>query len=263
MRRRAFLQTMGTGAACSLGTYWLSKRSRFSGSSYIQMGTSVTGGLDPSAAITPAIVGNRLDMPGINAGVPGACAGTHKFPEINYRDLYSLVDAITSGDWAMQKAANTAPLKEPIFRLMTADLSKPTYLGLEYGTNDFSYGRPLGMSTDTTCGTFKGALNYSLAKLSTEFPEVHMFLITPAWLLNFENRDSDTYPNEIGVHLKEYVDGMIEIAALHHVPCLDMWRNLGVNFHNYKKFTFDGTHPRDICAARRGELIASFMNSVF
>jgi hypothetical protein len=79
----------------------------------------------------------------------------------------------------------------------------------------------------------------------------------PAWMLTFDGRDSDEYPNEIGSFLKEYVEAMIRIAELHHIPCLDMWRNLGNNKTNYKTFTLDSVHPNDFGAEGRGQLIAS------
>jgi lysophospholipase L1-like esterase len=263
MGRRKFLQSLGVAAISAGATYWTVKKTSFSIGTYVQMGTSVTSGVTPSANITPSIVGDRLGMLGINAGMPGACTGQNKYPEIEYRSLYRLVDAIISGSWTAQKAEEDPSLKANLSRLMTADLSKVSYLGLEYGTNDFNYSRPLGANRDATCETFKGALNYSLKKLAVAFPRLRLFLITPAWRLNVEELDSDTHPNEIGLFLKEYVDGMLEIAALHHIPCLDMWRTLGLNIDNYKTFTFDGTHPNADGARRRGEVIASFIKAAF
>jgi lysophospholipase L1-like esterase len=58
-------------------------------------------------------------------------------------------------------------------------------------------------------------------------------------------------------------DAMIKVAELNHIPCLDMWRCLGVNQFNYKTFTVDGTHPTAEGARRRGEAIASFINATF
>ena len=83
------------------------------------------------------------------------------------------------------------------------------------------------------------------------------------WRLNLEDLDSDTHPNSRGIFLREYVDAMLETAALNHVPCLDMWRTLGLGINNYKSFTYDGTHPNEAGAIRRGEAIAAFMSSVF
>lgn len=56
---------------------------------------------------------------------------------------------------------------------------------------------------------------------------------------------------------------MVDTAALNHIPCLDMWRTLGLGVNNYKRFAYDGTHPNETGAIRRGEAIAAFINSVF
>jgi hypothetical protein len=103
------------------------------GGAYVQMGTSVTAGVAASADITPMVVGDRLGMLGINAGLPGACAGRNKYPQIDCRSLYCLVDAITSGDWTEQNGENEPSAKVNVARLKTANFSKITYLGLEYG----------------------------------------------------------------------------------------------------------------------------------
>jgi lysophospholipase L1-like esterase len=92
---------------------------------------------------------------------------------------------------------------------------------------------------------------------------LRLFLITPAWCLNFEDFDSDTHPNKSGILLREYVAAVLEVAALNRVPCLDMWRTLGINATNYKTFTYDGTHPNETGARIRGEVIASFISSAF
>jgi lysophospholipase L1-like esterase len=81
--------------------------------------------------------------------------------------------------------------------------------------------------------------------------------------LNFEDLDSDSHPIEGGIFLKQYVDAMVEVAASKGVPCLNMWRMLGISAINYKSFTADGTHPNETGARIRGEVIASFINSVF
>lgn len=263
MNRRELLKYSGAAAISAGATYLAVKRPGFSRGTYIQMGTSITSGVVPDAGITPSIVGDRLGILGINAGMPGACTGHHKYPQIDNRSLYCLVDGIISGDWIAQRAEEEPSSKVSLSHLMTADLSKVTYLGLEYGTNDFNYARPLGTNSDATLETFKGALNYSLKKLAMAFPRLRLFLIAPAWRLNFEDLDSDIHPNEIGIFLKEYVDGMLDIASLHHVPCLDMWRTLGLNIDNYKTFTVDGLHPNEEGARRRGDVIASFIMATF
>jgi lysophospholipase L1-like esterase len=264
MDRRSFLLNLGISGSAILASYWLTHRTHFSGGYYIQMGTSVTAGFAPTTSLTPTVVGDRLGIPALNVGFHGACAGMHKFPDLNPVSLYSLVDAIVSGDWSQQLALFKNEQRDiGLSRLMTANFKAGTYIGLEYGTNDFHYDRPIGSDNDFSKETFKGALNYSIQKFLTAYPSTRLFLIAPPWTLNQDNLDSDHNPNSIGVFLKEYVDAMIKISELNHIPCLDMWRLLGINKNNYLTFFPDGTHPNTEGARRRGEMIASFMNSVF
>lgn len=252
-------------AVASAASYWLARRSRFSGGVYVQMGTSVTAGsLTKHSDSTPALIGSRLGMGAVNAAIPGSCAGLHKFPDANLTSLCSLADAIVSNDWTAHSGRTGNTMRDiAVSRLMTADFRSVTHLGLEYGTNDFRYDRPIGLDTDYGGETFKGALNYSIQELLRAFPALRVFLITPAWMLTMDERDSDYFPNERGSFLKEYVEAMIRVAELNHIPCLNVWRTLGVNKSNYRTFTFDSVHPNEFGAARRAELIASFMAATF
>lgn len=241
-------------------------RSRFIGGLYVQMGTSITAGLRaPDAYRTPAIVGERLGIPAVNVGFEGSCAGPHVYPNFEDLSLYRLADAIVSRDWSRQEGSwPDDETKSPIIaKFKKIDFGKVSHLGLEYGTNDFKLAMPIGSTSDATGETFKGAINYSIRRLLTAFPALRLFLITPAWQLNQADLDSDSHPNSAGIFLREYVDAMLDVSAVQHVPCCDMWRTLGINKFNYKSYAFDGTHPNAAGAERRGNAIASFMNSVF
>lgn len=227
------------------------------------MGTSVTAGVIPQATVTPTVVGDRLGMPAINAAFDGACAGRNKYPAMEHRSLYRLVDSVVSGDFSAQQVEEVPRLKEHASRLATCDFSKVVYLGLEYGTNDFRYERPIGAGTDKTTETFEGALNYSLRKLLASFPRLRVFLITPSWQIEDGSLDRDVAPNSDGLLLTNYVDAILKVSEENHIPCLDMWRNLGLNASNYTAFSLDGVHPNQAGAVMRGNLIASFMETVF
>ena len=260
MDRRSFLQSLGLVGVTAGTTYWLARpRVRRPKGVYVQMGTSITAGIHaPGAYLTPVIVGSRLNLTPINVGFSGAGAGVYQRPANDDFSLRELVDAITSGDWSAQDrsiASMAGGNQAQLARIKTVDFSRVTHLGLEYGTNDFTVCAPLA--------AFKESLNYSVEKLLASFPKARVFLITPAWLLNFEELDSDTHPNQSGIFLKQYVDAMISVATATGVPCLDMWRTLGINATNYKAFTFDGTHPNETGARIRGEVIASFISSAF
>jgi GDSL-like Lipase/Acylhydrolase family len=270
MNRRSLLQSIGLVAAGAGATWgiqrWHAHRKQPLSGVYVQMGTSITAGLHaPGANMTPIIVGRRLNLTPVNVGIDGTCAAAVGLTR-DALSLCGLVDATISRDWSAQDAALTD--YEPVVgttlsHFKEVNFAKVAYLGLEYGPNDFTLGAPIGTSADTTRDTFKGALNYSIRKLLATYPDLRLFLIAPSWRLNYEDRDSDTNPNARGIFLREYVDAVVETAGLNHVPCLDMWRTLGLGINNYKHYTFDGTHPNEVGAIRRGEAIAAFMRSVF
>ncbi len=260
MDRRSFLQSIGLIGLTAATTYLLSRpRVRQPKGMYVQMGTSVTAGLHaPGANLTPIVVGERLGVVPVNVGFDGACAGAYGRPHSDNFSLCRLVDAIISGDWAAQNTSmpfigngNEASLA----RIKTVDFNQISQIGLEYGTNDFTLCAPLA--------AFEESLSYSVRKLLIAFPKARVFLITPAWRLNFQELDTNTHANEKGIFLKQYVDIMVSVATAAGVPCLDMWRTLGINSTNYRFFSPDSVHPNETGARVRGEVIASFLRSAF
>jgi lysophospholipase L1-like esterase len=263
MDRRGFLQNFGlvglTAAASSAGTYWLTRPAKIPPRGiYVQMGTSIT----EIGSKTPIVVGSRLNLIPVNLGLHGACAGIYEGCNPS-NSLCSLVDAIVSGDWSKQVQENTfEPNMRAIARAKAVDFSNVTHLGLEYGPNDFTLCGPIG-ACDQQKTTFKGALTYSLQKLSSAFPELRIFLIAPAWERNYEDLDADLHPNKAGIFLREYVAALLDAAAVNRVPCLDLWSKMSTNIRNFRTFTHDGTHPTEAGAIRRGEMIAAFVNATF
>lgn len=147
---------------------------------------------------------------------------------------------------------------------MTTGFDSVTHIGLEYGTNDFRYDRPIGTNSDSCKETFKGALNFSIRALLHRYPNVRVFLMTPWWMPTFDGRDSDEHPNDEGHFLVEYVRAMQRVAEINHIPCLDLWATSGVSKANIHDFTVDdGTHLNDAGAIRRADMIAKFMRAVF
>lgn len=260
MKRRTVLQGIGLVGLTAGTTFWLSRpRVRRPRGVYVQMGTSITAGLHaPGANLTPFTVGSRLNLTPINLGFDGACAGAFQRPYIDDFSLCKLVDSIISSGWNSQDKSMTFindGNEAALARIKTVDFNQVTHIGLEYGTNDFTVCAPIA--------TFRDWLNYAIRKLLTAFPKARLILITPAWQLNFEDLDTDTHPNQSGIFLRQYVETMVSVAAATGIPCLDMWRTLGINAVNYKAFTFDGRHPNETGAIIRGEVIASFISSAF
>jgi len=257
-----------TGAAISCS---VAQNERLIGGLYAQMGTSITAGLRaPDAYRAPAIVGERLQIDAVNVGFESTYTGIGIHDDFDQLSLLALSEAIVSADWSKQDIAVSRlstledETKPPILRkLKGIDFSKVTYLGLEYGTNDFTLNVPIGKDSDTSGTTFKGALSQAVRKLTSTYPMMKIFFITPAWFLDEKDRDTDYNANKAGHFLKDYVDAMLEIADINRIHCLDMWRTLGVNKDTYNEFTFDSKHPNAKGAQRRGELTASFITKVY
>lgn len=263
MERREFLRIAAAAAVCSGVGFYAGRVSRFSPARYVQLGTSLTAGSGTKYnGRIPELVARQLgmDSTGINGGFPGSCAGDHKFPSLNPVSLFAISNAIVSGNWSAQWGR-----RDPaISWLMTTGFDKVTHIGLEYGTNDFRYDRPIGSDRDSCKETFKGALNHSIQALIHRYPNVRVFLMTPWWMPTFDGRDSDQHPNEAGHFLREYVVAMQRVAEINRIPCLDFWATSGVSKMNVQDFTVgDGTHLNDHGAIRRAGMIANFMRTVF
>lgn len=258
---------LGAATAAMAGTagiVWHETRLRFFGQTYLQMGTSISGGAGaPDQGTTPIVVGRTLHMTATNAGLDGACAGYSPAPGREQRSLYSVVNSIVSHDWKAQQVEKFPRCQLAIARSQNVNFGELDYLGLEYGANDFGLARPIGRNDDLMPDTFKGALNYSLDRLTSAFPRLRIFLIGPTWRMTKEGQNSDTTPNSAGIFLKDYVEATTSIARQHNLPSLDMWRSLGIGPDNHQRFLIDGVHLNPDGAKWSGQAIAAFMNSVF
>jgi GDSL-like lipase/acylhydrolase family protein len=268
MQRREFIRVGGAALVCSGTAFWAGRVSRFTPSRYVQLGTSLTAGSGTKlGGMIPAMVANKLGMnsSGINGGLPGSCAGDHKFPSMNSLSLFSIVDAIVHNDWSSYSGKTGNLLRDyAISQLMTVRFDTVTHMGLEYGPNDFRYDRPLGSDFHSGRETFKGALNHSVQALLHRYPHIRVFLMTPWWMPTLDGRDSDQHPNELGVFLREYVAAIQRVAEINRIPCLDLWSTSGVTKMNVEKFTAgDSTHLNDNGAIRRADMIANFMRTIF
>lgn len=268
MERREFLRIATTATVCAGIAFWVGRVSRFTPSRYVQLGTSLTAGSGTKlSGMIPEMVADKLGMNsiGINGGFRGACAGDHKFPSLDPVSLFSITKAIVSNDWSAYLGKTGDPTRDyAISRLMTVGFDTVTHVGLEYGANDFRYDRPIGADSDAGKETFKGALNHSVQSLIRRYPKIRVFLMTPWWMPTLDGRDSDQYPNEAGLFLRDYVAAIQRVAEINHIPCLDLWSTSGVTKMNVQTFTIgDDTHLNDYGAIRRADMIAKFMRAMF
>ena len=172
-----------------------------------------------------------------------------------YLSFHKLADYISSGNYSDLTAACARLAGSPTFddniaiaaRLAAVDWATVDYIVAAYGTND--YGSPdvtLGTNTDTTGATFKGAINYAVNKICTAYPNIKILFVSPIWRSRYnsgDGNDSDVYANSRGNYLLDFVDAMKEMAALNKMPCVDMYRNSGINKYNGATLLVDGLHP--------------------
>jgi hypothetical protein len=262
MERRAFLRAFGVGAV-GLGTaFWAGSRNTIRGGCYLQLGTSISAGTGSThGGAAPSIIGERLGMFAINGAFPGSCAGQHKFPSLNPVSLYAIANAISSGDWSAQKRTGEPVHDSSLGNLQATNFPSVTHIGLEYGANEFRYDRPIGSDDDVGDETFKGALNHSIRLLLKSCPTARVFLITPWWLPTYDDRDSDRYPNELGVFLRDYIAAILRVAEMNRIPCLDLFNSSGVGKANYRALTHDGVHPNNWGVLLRAVQISSFIST--
>ena len=104
------------------------------------------------------------------------------------------------------------------------------YVVLLGGSNDKRLHVPLG---DEACradrsyrdtSTFYGALNTLIAGLTEKYPKAKILLMTTY------NRWPSK--NKYGLTDIDYVDAMLEVAALWSLPCFDNYRASGISFQN-------------------------------
>ena len=175
-------------------------------------------------------------------------------PNYDPFSMYRLVDYIKSGDFSgLMTAAeelntsagdNNIPIVQ---RLIDVDFSKVDIIVIGYGTNDYGGNIPIGTNDDTDGTTFKGAINKTVSTLLTKYPHIKIMFNTPFYRNRFESVDdglnSDNYVNEAGCKLQDYVDALVEIGEIHHVPVFNLMSESGINKYNQSTYLADGLHP--------------------
>ena len=136
-----------------------------------------------------------------------------------------------------------------------------------YGTNVFSGSNPIGTDSDTTGDTVKGAINLTLDKLLTKYPNLKIVLITPIWrarMLTGVGLESDSYPSSLGLYLRDYVEAIIDMGKKYHVPVLDLYNNSGINKYTKTQYlSSDELHPNNVGYTHLANLIAAKLSSTY
>lgn len=132
------------------------------------------------------------------------------------------------------------------------------------GTNDFGHNEPLGTVTDATIATFYGAIKVMLEGIITVNPTAKVAIFTPLQRTFTGDAGVVGMTNALGLHLVDYVNAIIEVAAIYSVPVLDLYRRAGISPQNATNFLADGLHPNDAGYERIAKMMGNFLsNEVF
>lgn len=204
----------------------------------------------------PERVALKIGMRAINVGFGGCRMAQHAQSGNGlYYDkmcMHKLVDYIESGDFSeLEQAAeelSSIDDNRPIVkRLINVDFNKVDIIVIGYGTNDYGGNTPIGTNDDTDGTTFKGAINKTVSTLLTKYPHIKIMFNTPFYRNRWESvndgLNSDTYVNGAGHKLQDYVDALIEMGKLHHIPVFNLMDESGINRYNQSAYLADGLHP--------------------
>ncbi|WP_293708678.1 GDSL-type esterase/lipase family protein [Stenotrophomonas sp. UBA7606] len=226
----------------------------------------------------PERVAARLGCVPLKFGFGGCRMGLHNNTAsgILYgkMSMWKLADYVSSGDYSeLTTAAQDLFTLEgddnrpQAAALAATDWATVDYVVIAFGTNDWGGDNPLGANGDTTAATFKGAINYTITKLMTAYPHLKVAFVSPMWRSRRSAGDgleSDANPNTNGTFLLEFADAVREVAALRHLPALDLYRTAGINQYNGSIYLADGLHPvAGVGFQRLADRVGAFLGSVF
>ena len=192
-----------------------------------------------------------------NMGFGGCDMASRPSSDWDAFSMYRLAYAIAHNDFSVQDAVDIdnvvgmhAYFKTSLALLKTIDFENVDYITIAFGTNDFTGDVVIDNPNNLIdCDTFKGALRYSLQQIITAFPHIKIFVCGQTWRywLDASNAyvdSSDEHINGNGDKLTDFVSATKEVAEDYHVPFIDNYYQLGINYYN-RTYYFpanDGTH---------------------
>ena len=135
---------------------------------------------------------------------------------------------------------------------------------VEFGVNDFHYGRPLGEFGDTDTSKFYGALDFVYNKLVTNNPTAKFVIMTPMKNHGYGTSPDSFTQNSDGHYQIDYVNAIKQVADKYSLPVLDMYANSGISAMNEthnQKYLFDGLHPNQEGSFIVASKVIGFINS--
>ena len=205
-----------------------------------------------------------------NMGFGGTDMAARSSSDWDAFSMYRLAYAIAHNDFDVQDAVDIdhvtgmpSYFKTSLAMLKTIDFDNVDIITIAYGTNDFTGNIVIdNPNDDDDTSTFCGALRYSLQQIITAYPHIKIFVCGQTyrfWMStgNVFEDDSDTHENGNNKKLTDFVAATKAVADEYHVPFIDNYYSLGINYYN-RGYYFpenDGTHHNYLGAALIAEHI--------
>ncbi len=184
---------------------------------------------------------------GGNCASAGEDAGRYSFHEESL-NLYSLTESICDKDFRVQRAdlaANQVKIdyfNEVLQGLRKIDFNKVDIVLLEFGLNDYAFGRKTDNPDDPyDVHTYGGALRYSIERLQGTYPELKLVLVTPSYFM-ISGKYYCTEKDYGGGTIDEYLELEKEIAEEYGLDFIDAFSECGIDKSNVLSYTEDSTH---------------------
>ncbi|WP_301426585.1 SGNH/GDSL hydrolase family protein [Carnobacterium sp.] len=198
-------------------------------------------------------VAKKTGLKVTNIGFGGTAMSIHPQEDFGMFSFYALADAIVNEDYSKQeKALENKEIPKDFADTLTVlkeiDWNKVEYISVLYGAND--WGKPIENEQDPLdVNTFKGAGRHGLDELLEVYPHLKIVFIPAPYRFwpDYNNVDSDTSVNALGLKPSQYSDAMMDLAKEYESPYADTFYGLGINKDNRELYFdgVDGTHPNN------------------
>lgn len=253
-----------TDSSSNNGELSWNELSQVSSKQVVFLGDSITQNLEEDGQSYPDIVSELTGVDAHNFGFGGTSLSTHPAESFDAYSFTSLTNAISTGDFTQQREALSDPeipeyFEEKLTNLESINWDEIDIVVVMYGAND--WGKPIENPADShDTNTFLGAGRTGVETILEKHPHVQ-FLFVPSiyrFWPDFDNVDSDTSENILGIKPYEYSEAIEELADEYNFPSTDTLDSLGINEYNRLLYfnDFDGTHPNALGTEKLGRMVA-------
>lgn len=229
------------------------------------LGDSITQNFESNETSFPDIVGQKTGANIINMGFGGTAMSKHASAAFDAFSFYQLANAVTNEDYQLQENALSDPeipayFDEKLEAFKNIDWQSVDVVVIEYGAND--WGKPITNESDLyDVNTFMGAGRTGMDKFLSKYPHLQFMMVPGIYRYwpDYNNVDTDTSVNDLGLHPYEYSDAMTALAKEYKFPAVDSLYGFGINVHNRELYFdgVDGTHPNQAGTNKLGNLVAN------